>query len=95
MQKRAWYIDESLKLVLHMVGVQNVPYLNPYPSEANFILCDVTASIGAHGVKLALEKQGILVRYYNKPGLADCIRISVGRPEQTDRLLQALHALEI
>ena len=76
-------------------ALQNVPYLNPYPSEANFLLCDVTAPIGAHGVKMALEKQGILVRYYNKPGLADCIRISVGRPEQTDKLVQALHALEI
>jgi histidinol-phosphate aminotransferase len=39
--------------------------------------------------KLA-EKYGILVRYFNKPGLQDCIRISVGKPEHTDALLTAL-----
>jgi histidinol-phosphate aminotransferase len=32
----------------------------------------------------------VLVRYFNKPGLTDCIRISVGRPEHTDRLVEAL-----
>jgi histidinol-phosphate aminotransferase len=33
------------------------------------------------------------VRYYNKAGLDNCIRISVGRPAQTDRLLSALRAV--
>ncbi|RIK29092.1 MAG: histidinol-phosphate transaminase, partial [Chloroflexi bacterium] len=36
---------------------------------------------------------GVLVRHYNKPGLQNCIRISVGRPEQTDRLLEVLYSL--
>lgn len=75
-----------------------VPYLSPYPSNANFVLCSVTGfrSSGegdAAALKLALEERGILVRYYQKPGLENCIRISVGRPEQTDRLLAELHRL--
>jgi histidinol-phosphate aminotransferase len=41
-------------------------------------------------LKLALEQAGILVRYFNKPGLDNCIRISVGRPEDTERLLKEL-----
>ena len=69
--------------------LQTIPYLQPYPSHANFILCDV-AGREAKELKLALERQGILVRHYNKAGLRNCIRISVGRPEQTDRLIQAL-----
>jgi histidinol-phosphate aminotransferase len=71
-----------------------VPYLQPYPSQSNFILCDV---IGLEGktLKLALEQQGILVRHYRKPRLENCIRISVGRPEQTDRLMAALQTLAI
>jgi histidinol-phosphate aminotransferase len=44
-------------------------------------------------LKLALEQRGILVRHYDKPGLQNCIRISVGRPEQTDRLLDELRRL--
>jgi histidinol-phosphate aminotransferase len=30
------------------------------------------------------------VRYFDKPGLRDCIRISVGKPEHTEALLEAL-----
>ena len=66
-----------------------IPYLYPYPSEANFVLCRVEGRDAAT-LKQRLERQGILVRYYNKPGLDNCIRISVGRPEQTDRLLHVL-----
>jgi histidinol-phosphate aminotransferase len=36
------------------------------------------------------QEHGILVRYFDKPGLRDHIRISVGRPADTDRLLAAL-----
>ena len=78
--------------------LQEVSYLSPYPSSANFVLCRVddfhcVGSGDAAALKLALERRGILVRYYQKPGLDNCIRISVGRPEQTDRLLAELHRL--
>ena len=72
--------------------LQTIPYLQPYPSHANFVLCDV-AGREAKELKLALERKGILVRHYNKAGLRNCIRISVGRPEQTDRLIQALRQM--
>ena len=58
-------------------------------SQANFILCRVLGR-GAHDLKLALERRGILVRHYAKRGLENCIRISVGRPEHTDALIHAL-----
>lgn len=67
-------------------------FLHPYPSQANFILCRVTDR-NARQLKLDLEGKGILVRYFSKPGLADHIRISIGRPEQTDALLAALREL--
>ena len=72
--------------------LQTIPYLHPYPTQANFILCRVLER-DARALKQSLEQQGILVRYYNKPGLDNCIRISVGRSEQTDRLLVALRGL--
>jgi histidinol-phosphate aminotransferase len=73
-------------------ALRTIAYLAPQPSEANFVLCRVIDR-SAKEVKLALERQGILVRYYSKPGLDNCIRISVGRPEQTERLLAALRAI--
>lgn len=69
-----------------------VPYLRPYPSHANFILCDVIGR-DAHALKQALEARGILVRHYDKPGLRNCVRISVGTDESLPRLVQELTSL--
>src|SRR5713226_2785689 len=71
----------------------SVAYLQPYPSRANFILCRVLGR-DARELKRALERRGILVRYFDKPGLTDCIRISVGKPEHTDALVAALRRFE-
>jgi histidinol-phosphate aminotransferase len=75
-----------------LAALRQVPYLRPYPSQSNFILCDVMGHEG-RAIKQALEQQGILVRHYRKPRLENCIRISVGRSDQTDRLIAALHRL--
>lgn len=81
-----------------------IEWLRVFPSEANFVLCRVTRVFPAlphHGtmsaarqLKLALEQHGVLVRWFDKDGLRDCIRISVGRPEQTEALIEALRAIE-
>jgi histidinol-phosphate aminotransferase len=73
-----------------MAGLQKVPYLHPYPTHANFILCRVSGRDAAQLKTDLAQKYGILIRYYNKPGMKDFIRISVGKPEQTDAVLQAL-----
>jgi histidinol-phosphate aminotransferase len=67
----------------------DVPFLHPYPSRANFVLCRVEGRSAAE-LKAALAHEGILVRHYAKPGLENCIRVSAGRPEQMDTLLAAL-----
>jgi histidinol-phosphate aminotransferase len=54
-----------------------ISWLKPYPSQANFILCRVEGA-AALEVKQRLRKQGILIRHFDKPGLSDHIRISVG-----------------
>ncbi|MBN1120037.1 MAG: histidinol-phosphate transaminase [Anaerolineae bacterium] len=70
-----------------------IPYLAPYPSRSNFILCRVDG-IEAGELKHRLaEDYGILVRYYRKARLFDHVRFSVGKPEQTDRLIEALQAI--
>ena len=37
-----------------------------------------------------LRKKGIFIRYFDSPRLKDCLRISVGKPEDTDALVEAL-----
>jgi histidinol-phosphate aminotransferase len=73
-------------------ALSEIPYLHPYPSRANFILCRVIGR-NAQEIKFALERKGILVRHYTSAGLQDCVRISVGKPEHTCSLIAALKAL--
>ncbi|MEX2079994.1 MAG: histidinol-phosphate transaminase [Dehalococcoidia bacterium] len=67
-------------------------WLRPLPSEANFVLVKVVGR-DAKAVVSGLRTKGVLIRYYSRPDLAGYIRISAGRPEDTDRLLEALRAL--
>jgi histidinol-phosphate aminotransferase len=73
-----------------LASLRQIPYLKPYPTQSNFILCQVIGRDAAElKSRLAME-HGVFIRYFNKPGLRDHIRISVGRPQDTDVLLDAL-----
>lgn len=90
------YLDWTVKTLVAernrlFDGLSRLPWLSPYPSSANFLLCRVAPEVDAAQLKADLaQKHGIFIRYFNKPGLTDCIRISVGKPEQTDALLRAI-----
>jgi histidinol-phosphate aminotransferase len=77
-----------------MAGLKQISYLSPYPTHSNFILCRVSGHDAAQLQDELAMKYGIIIRYFSKPGLKDCIRISVGKPEQTDALLEALLKVE-
>jgi histidinol-phosphate aminotransferase len=62
------------------------------PSRANFILAAAPDGNG-QSAYLGLKARGILVRYFDKPGLRDKIRISIGTKEENDALLAALKAM--
>ena len=67
-------------------------FLTPFPSRANFVLFSIHGRSAAD-LKQRLAQHGVLVRYFNKPGLQNCIRISAGRPQDTDRLVAALERI--
>jgi histidinol dehydrogenase len=75
-------------------ALRGIDGLQAYPSAVNFILCRVTGR-NAFELKRSLEREGVLVRYFDKPGLRDCIRISVGRPQDTNVLLDALQRVGV
>lgn len=59
-----------------------------YPTDANFLLVDVG---DADGVYHKLVEEGIIVRNRNRVTLCrGCLRITVGTPEEDDKLLAAL-----
>lgn len=73
--------------------LQEVPFLTPFPSHSNFILCEVKSAMDAKKLKDDLASMGVMVRHYNKKELKGFIRVSVGKPEQTDILMQCLKRL--
>lgn len=93
---------DELKKVVELLKIErerlyedlhDIPYLKPYPTRSNFILCRVVDRDALQLKTELAEKYGIFVRYFSKPGLKDCIRVSVGRAEDTNRLIEALSGL--
>jgi histidinol-phosphate aminotransferase len=62
-----------------------------FPSAGNFVLADVGAS-GLDGQQVfdRLLRQGVIVRPVGGYGLSRCIRITIGTPEQNERLVTSL-----
>lgn len=66
--------------------------LEVYPSDANFVLIETRNA--ARFTETARQAR-ILVRTFGSDStLANCVRITVGRPEDNDRLLQAVSGVE-
>jgi histidinol-phosphate aminotransferase len=65
---------------------------NSPPSQANFIWATVATGRAGQTYR-ELKKQGILVRWFDEPGLRDCLRITIGRSEENDALLAGIKKL--
>lgn len=66
-----------------------LPVVNKvYPSDANFVLAEVTDALGIYTY---LVNQGIIIRDRSKVTLCEgCLRISIGTPAENQTLLTAL-----
>ena len=64
-----------------------------WPSQANFVLTRPVDG-DARRLHAGLDARGVLVRYFDEPGLDDCLRITVGTDEEQARLLDALSELQ-
>jgi histidinol-phosphate aminotransferase len=64
-----------------------LPGVTVYPSAANFFLVRVP---DADLTYEALRRQGVLVRNLNGPSLKNCLRITVGTPDENRILLTAM-----
>lgn len=75
-------------------GLQAMPQLKVYPSEANFILFRVPRG-HAPTIHAGLQDAGILIKILDgsAPALADCLRVTVGTAEENSAFLAALGML--
>ena len=80
-------------------ALSELGWIHPLPSHANFLLCRVDSppsrreGLGVGAAKQLhadLAERGILTRYFDRDGLRDFIRVSVGRAEDTDALMRVL-----
>jgi len=65
--------------------------ITAYPSAANFILFKTPAG-HAGDIFAAIKQQGVLIKNLNPQGglLVDCLRVTIGKPEENEAFLQAL-----
>ena len=66
-----------------------IPGITVFPSRANFVLVRVA---GASSVAAAMRERGVLIKDVSRmhPLLADCLRLTVGTPDENAAMLAAL-----
>jgi histidinol-phosphate aminotransferase len=73
-------------------ALRRLPGLRVFPSGANFFL--MRAAQPGQALWRALLERGVLVRDFSRaPHLSDCLRVTIGTPEENDLFLQALGAI--
>lgn len=72
--------------------LREITGVNPLPTTANFILCRL--ALEPKFVFEKLKENNLLVRDVSAmPALKDCLRFSIGTPEENDRLLAAMREI--
>ena len=71
-----------------------IPGLVAFPTAANFVLIRCTTLPAAEVFRRLVEEHGILVRDVSSgPGLAECLRITVGTDEDVDAVVRGLREM--
>jgi histidinol-phosphate aminotransferase len=91
--------EEQAKLIRQQRGellarLQSLPGVTAYPSAANFILFRVPPGRGG-AVFEGLKSGGILIKNLagSAPSLTDCLRVTVGKPEENAAFIATLESL--
>lgn len=73
-------------------GILNAMGYECTPSSANFLFAKVPSGDGGRAYA-GLKEKGVLVRWFNAPGISDRLRITVGTEEEMKALVAALKTL--
>ena len=91
--------DEQTALIRRQRGemdkaLRELPGLEVFPSEANFILVKTQPGM-AQRIHAGLLEKGILIKLLSgsMPMLEDCLRITIGTEQENNLLMDALKSL--
>ena len=74
-------------------SLEQVDGVKPWPSEGNYILCQLDGPQNASHMVDQLEARGIFVRRFGSDRLADCFRVAIGTPDQNSAFLNAVREI--
>jgi histidinol-phosphate aminotransferase len=87
MDRRVRHLIEERERLF--VALDDLAGIEVFPSGANFLL--FRAAGRGHDLWDAMVRDGVLVRDFSGwPGVEDCLRVTVGTPEENDAFLTAL-----
>ena len=90
------FLDEEIRTIvtertLLMEGMGRMEGIRTYRSDANFVLFKTKES--SAGVFCKVREAGVLIRDLGRPGpLENCLRVTVGKPEENRAFLDALRS---
>ncbi len=93
LEHEAVYLDQAAQIRMQrerlLAALAELPGVHPFPSEANMVLARFPDAAEQFA---RLKSRGILVKNVSgmHPLLANCLRLTVGTPEETTALIQAL-----
>ncbi len=80
-------IKERDRMIASLSTFKN---LKVFPSDANFVLVEFKSKNDAYNIYSKLRKNKILVRYYDNPDLNRFLRISIGKTNENNKLLDII-----
>ena len=83
-------MDEKVRLEEYVKTCNNV---TSFPSHANFVLCKFS-EFSSEKIYDFFAAEGIFTRKFDQKMLENCIRISAGTPEQTDKVISVISKIE-
>ena len=95
LEDKDWLLENVGKVVAErtrmMRLLEETPGVKPWPSEGNFILCELAPGKRESTVQ-GMAAQGVFVRSFDSERLGDCFRVAVGTPQETDAFISALRS---
>lgn len=92
---RAWFDETRTKVIEtreRVTGALRQRGFEVLPSQANFVFARHPSHSGETLAK-GLRDRAVLVRHFAKPRISDFLRITIGTPEECDRLIAAVEEI--
>ena len=74
-------------------SLEEIDGVKPWPSQGNYILCQLDGPEKAEEMVSQLSGRGIFVRNFGSDRLTDCFRVAIGTPDENEAFLNAVREI--